>query len=122
MGTRFTEGRKRRVSEGFEVIPPMPIPEGAERWIVCAACRYGDLVIPGIRHFDICMVNLIGKWLSQDTIAYMDSQIEEQGFLDNYGNYVNRADALIMTKANGQYGARREPSNHHRDAFSEDLW
>ncbi len=80
-------------------------------WIVCAACRKDGLIICGARHFDSIMranikaLNLsFGDW--------------EQGFIDQFGNFLNRKEAWEIAKKNGQ--VKEESEN--KVLFSENLY
>lgn len=78
--------------------------------IFCAANKYlieyspneiKELVIAGARHWDSIMG---GVWDTLDdyTISCIDRNKEEQGFIDQFGNFYNRKDAYIIAKENNQ--------------------
>lgn len=67
--------------------------------IVCAALRKGDVLIAGPRHFDSVMRSQI-KAIATDNIGEFAGA--EQGFLDQYGTFWNRTDAMILARASGQ--------------------
>jgi len=99
-----------------------------ERVIVAAAVKVGDLVIPGARHFSPDMQKLIDALFGprEDRDPEMAKQIRQdlarnQGFMDQFGTYMDRKEALEVAKANGQYGRYREPQNQDI-LYSEDLW
>lgn len=100
---------------------PMEPVEGVIRIVVCAANRYGDIIIPSARHFDVTMRNTF-TLLSRSTRKRIQAAVEEQGFIDQWGNFLTRKEALAIAKANGQYGHWREPCHHQSDLFSEDLY
>ncbi len=67
------------------------------RHIVCAACKIGETIICGARHFDSIMrtqMKAIGpthKWTKA-----------EQGFIDQFGVFHTRKVAMQIVKTNGQ--------------------
>ena len=68
--------------------------------IVCAACQHKDgAVVLGIRHFDSIMHATIG--LRQEINPDEDWQGCDQGFVDQFNNFISREEAwLIACKAN----------------------
>jgi hypothetical protein len=70
------------------------------RIIVCAANRIDGLIICGARHHDSIM-NAVYKKLKLNSIA--NYKKEEQGFIDQYGQFVTREDAAFIVKANKQH-------------------
>lgn len=48
---------------------------------------------------------------------------DEQGFLDNNGNFLTRRQAMLLARGNGQL-KRREGPEHYQgpELYSEDLW
>ena len=84
--------------------------------IICAAIRNPNTgqVIKGHRHFDCHM---------QHKLAFYNLNsfdFTEQGFIDMYGNYVSRTDALVITKENGQRINEHEVVGN--ELFSEALY
>lgn len=67
------------------------------RQVVCAANRYGDEIILGVRHF----CPLMRKHLDQ--LNLKGSEPHEQGFVDQWGNFMDRSEALLVLKSNGRY-------------------
>tara|TARA_B100002049_G_C16070064_1_gene372362 strand:- start:413 stop:907 length:495 start_codon:yes stop_codon:yes gene_type:complete len=75
----------------------MPEDQRPQRRVVCAACRSdkGRLIV-GPRHFDPIMKAQI------DTMNYAGDDVglfEEQGFIDQWGQFLTREDAWIVAKA-----------------------
>lgn len=69
-----------------------------ERRIVCAACRWPDgHVILGIRHFSPDMR------LSAHKQGYDTIDCREQGFVDQWGNYLTRQEAYVIAERQNQY-------------------
>lgn len=79
-----------------------------ERQVVCAANRYnGELIVLGVRHHCPIMnrtLDLLG----------IDGFTKEQGFVDQWGNYMDRKEALEVLKANGRF--------IRDDDFSDELY
>lgn len=88
--------------------------------IVCAANKFvmkdGDeLIIPSARHWDACMTHIamvLGDRLTLDH--------EEQGFIDQYGNFYTREEAWIIAKKNNQIVHR--VGGDEGKLFSENLY
>lgn len=97
-------------------------PEDATPYIVCAACRHGEFIAAGPRHFDDVMrvqveAYLEAKGLPEETWADFD-----QGFVDQYGRYYSREDAMAAVKANGQSFDLERNGGHDGWLFSEGLY
>lgn len=92
---------------------------GNPRHIVCAANRYGDRIALGIRHHCPLMRQNI-KGLGGIKVLRATS-VEEQGFVDQWGNWVGRIQAMKIVKANPQkFNAERQ--NGDSVLFSEGLY
>ena len=78
--------------------------------IVKACVRYNDRLYTGFDHGE-CF-----KKLNEDNTILVHSEIE-QGFVDSDGNFVDRKQAMIIAKENGQL--RYEPDK--KTLISEDL-
>lgn len=83
--------------------------------MVCAACKHGDIIIVGARHFDMVMHNII-ELLPFERGYFADA---EQGFIDQHGKFFTREEAFIIAEANGQI---RDEPNIKGTLFSEDLY
>ena len=85
----------------------------AER-IVCAANKYGNLILCGARHWDKIM------HAQADAIpGFSDLRKqhgEEQGFINQFGEFRSRKQALEIVKANGQH------FDHKRNGASDELY
>lgn len=96
-----------------------------QRIIVCAALRFPhlDLVIPGARHYSEDIHRLMNKLKEHGLMPKKREQAvgENQGFLDNFGNYWNREDALVIARAAHQLDGK-EKSGSETELFSEDLY
>lgn len=86
--------------------------------IVCAANKFKDgVIIIGVRHWD--------KFMHQqaDALEYRDGKKpleHEQGFIDQYGTFYTRDEALELVKKNGQQLKR--PYDEYETLYSENLY
>jgi len=89
------------------------------RVVICAANAYKDLLIIGPRHFDGTM----HKQMAQSPTALLVKPAAwEQGFIDQFGVFMDRKEALAVAFAAGQISTRR-PKGYPLDIlFSEDLY
>ena len=89
------------------------VPSGyAKRQVVCAANRYGEHIILGVRHH----CPLMNKMLD---LAGINRYTKEQGFVDQWGNYMDRKEALFVLKTNGRWTRDDDFSN---ELYSENLY
>lgn len=89
----------------------------SNKYIVCAAIQDSNgIIVCGARHFDHIMVNTI------ENLKKFDLTRITQGFIDQFGNFLSREEALeIATKAN-QVNTRKPKTNPITQLFSEDLY
>ena len=84
--------------------------------IVCAACRCEGIVIAGARHFDKIMHTQIDamdiKWTSDD----------EQGFIDQFGNFYSRVEALKTILRNDLQLINWDRNGSTTELYSEGLY
>lgn len=89
--------------------------------IVASATRVHGVYLIGVRHWDRLMVSqftmlkLTPNW---DVVP----RDEEQGFVDQYGKYYNRVDALAIATAAGQVNTIRPKHPSFDELYSEDLY
>lgn len=97
-----------------------------QRTIVCAANKYGDFIVHGARHYSVGMhftIDLVGK---DALMAYAEEcggyDIDrDQGFIDQYGTYWSRSDAMQLCLQQGRpLDFKRGPDA--KDLFSEHLY
>jgi len=72
-----------------------------QRRVVCAAnrCRHDhNIVILGVRHFD----NHMHKQMEMLDLDEFDFTSEDQGFIDNFGVWMDRKEAYKLAIENGQ--------------------
>lgn len=82
--------------------------------IVCAAIRCEGHIVCGARHYDDIMRKCL-RWLG---ITYGE---HEQGFIDQYGNFYNRKEAMEVVKESGQ-SFDKERNVKEDELFSEGLY
>ena len=66
-----------------------------KQFIVCAAIRRDGLIIPGVRHFDPLMRDIL-KALGTGYTNW------EHGFVDNQGVFLTREEAWVIADLGGQ--------------------
>ena len=96
-----------------------------QRVIVCAANRFklkdgGELVIPGTRHYSKDMALVLDQM--RDKVVSEQVYGDDQGFLDQWGNYLTRKEALIVATHADQINTRRQKGGPADTLFSEDLY
>lgn len=106
---------KRRKTLG---IPMAPHPNAIRR-VVCSAIRFGDIMLTGCRHWDVTMRNQVRN-LSRVALKKINLEEEEQGFLDQWGNFMSREEAFQVAILSGQI--TREDMGCREGLFSEDVW
>lgn len=88
-------------------------------WIVCAAIKNENVIVCGARHFDKIMhmqieiLHCTGwdipkKW--------------EQGFIDQWGKFYNRVEAMQIVKESGQPFNVERNSGSGDELYSEGLY
>lgn len=88
-----------------------------QRRVVCAANRYDDVIVTGARHFD----SVMHKQLAALGKRYR-TQKAEQGFIDQFGVFMDRKEALAVAVFAGQVNTVRPKSAPAHLLFSEDLY
>lgn len=96
------------------------MPQERPEVIVCAAIKFElngieTIVVPMVRHYSIDCGDIITEL---DYIHNLKEQ--EQGFITNFGRFVNRKEALAIAKQNNQikYGIGYDPD----ELYSEMLY
>ena len=90
--------------------------------IVCAALLKEGIIIAGPRHYDVVMKTqmMCIQYCEKDKrkISFVDA---EQGFVDQFGNFYNRVDALKVAEEAGQH-IDYERNGSKTELFSEGLY
>lgn len=86
-----------------------------KRQVVCAANKYGDKIVLGVRHFCPLMCQHLEA-------LGLDGGLEEheQGFVDQWGNFMTRKEALHVLKTNGRF--IRDDQYQSETLYSENLY
>lgn len=100
----------------------MEQPRVPVRVVVCAACRYGELIVCSARHHDPVMNAQIRVLMEADEIGTHKRGDYEQGFIDQWGKFMTREEALAVATAAGQINVRRPKTFPETELFSEDLY
>lgn len=88
--------------------------------IVCAANKYGDLVITGVRHGCDAMCDSIDEFLNNGNLH---QSLEVQGFVTNKYRFVDRIEAWKIAEANNQILRRvGGDSTNGGTLYSENLY
>lgn len=72
------------------------------RRVIAAACKYGDVVFVGVRHYDKIMTAQIKSIPEDEEIRMMNRGEVVQGFIDNKYNFLNREEAMKLVIESGQ--------------------
>lgn len=89
------------------------------RVVVCAACRFNTFIICGVRHWD----KLMHTHFSQLKITYphLKAINFEEGFIDQFGDFLSREEALMVIKESKQsFNSERNQST--KILYSEGLY
>lgn len=87
--------------------------------IVCAAMKYGDIIIPSIRHWDEIAGTIVSK--IGEAYGYLPTEQIIQGFLDSQGNFLTRKEAWVVAEAANQI-RNRVPNDTNIGLNSENLY
>lgn len=74
--------------------------EKPQQVVVCAACRWKEITVAGARHFDKVMVSQIKALMPRNN--FPASVRWEQGFIDQFGDFLTREEAMKIAIAAGQ--------------------
>ena len=67
--------------------------------VVCAAIRFGDIILAGARHWDSVMRT---QRLTIGIKVLRSAGKEEQGFINQFGEFLDRYEAMALVKETGQ--------------------
>ena len=95
--------------------------EKPQQVVVCAACKRGDTIIAGARHFDKVMISQI-KAIEGELKGGGGAQWTE-GFIDQFGDFLTREEAMKIAIAAGQkVDIERGCGGNPHTLFSEGLY
>ena len=86
------------------------------KYIVCAAIRRDGHIVCGARHFDGIMRSQLAQ-MGQNAGVYW-----EQGFIDNFGKFYTREEALKLALEMGQIRRTGGGFDLSKELFSENLY
>ena len=86
--------------------------------IICAAIKTGNVIIPGIRHCDIGM----GRLIEACNLTHIKPSEWTQGFIDRYGKFHDRYEAMIIARANDQFIHFGRNGGDETKLYSEGLY
>jgi hypothetical protein len=101
-------------------LPDYDITNLADQRIVCAAMRKDDIVIVGARHYDKVMRATI-ELISAVDNQWAYSSLVVQGFIDQYGTFLDRSQAFIVAERQNQI-RRLCGSESSQKLYSENLY
>jgi len=84
--------------------------------VVCAACKYGDTIICGARHYDKIMYSQLNAFSPEKKANMVRIRHVEQGFINQFGEFLTREEALEVVKQSGQ------PFNEERNGDDTKLY
>ena len=88
--------------------------------IVCAANIYGDLILTGARHWDKVMRKQAGS--IPDFIDLRKEFGEVQGFINQFGEFRTRKEAMKIVIDNGQAFNKERNGGDIDELYSEGLY
>lgn len=118
----IVEKMQQRIRENafMEDGAPRWVKYGVTRRVVCAANNYGGYIVTGARHYCPVMhmhLQAIGEDLLLEFCGGYDSV--QQGFIDQWGVFMDREEAYVVAKQAGQLLDRHEWGE---TLFSESLY
>lgn len=97
-------------------------PKDVKPWMVCAACRHGEMLVVGPRHFDPTMWLHLEARGCDRTFTKEHRLTMEQGFIDQWGRFYTREEAMGCVKASGQPFNLERNGGQDAELFSEGLY
>ena len=91
----------------------------SKRVVVCAANAYKDFIVLGARHFDQLMKCQI---MQSEKLSMVKGSAWEQGFVDQFGTFMTRKEALAVAIEAGQINKNRPKTKPEDILFSEDIY
>lgn len=91
--------------------------EKPQQVVVCAACRKEDITLAGARHFDKVMIS------QAKAIGCKHTHDFEEGFIDQFGDFLTREEAMKIALAAGQkVDIKRGCGGDENALYSEGLY
>lgn len=119
----------RMVCKGVEIktsadTPHMvaqPEQAAADRRVVAAACKYGDVIFCGARHYDSVMRTQMKHFREEQELELLERGDVKQGFIDQFGVFMDRQEAWKVAWEAGQINSCRIFSGCWGTLYSEDI-
>jgi hypothetical protein len=92
------------------------------RRVIAAACKYGDVIFVGVRHYDPIMVAQIRSLSEYDEVRMMNRGEVVQGFIDNHRNFLTRKEAMLLVIDSGQPFDKQRNGGNGDELYSEGVW
>jgi len=92
--------------------------EKPQQVVVCAACKKDSVIVAGARHFDNVMWSQFKK-MNEPTPYGVDW---EQGFINQFGDFLTREEAMIIAQRAGQKIDYRGCGGSVSTLYSEGLY
>lgn len=89
--------------------------------IVCAACYNDEILICGARHWDPIM-NKVFRTIKTAGNQDLKSSGFDQGFIDQFGKFLTRVEAMEIVKENGQPFDKERNGGSDKELYSEGLY
>lgn len=86
--------------------------------IVCAACKVDDIIFAGARHWDSVMHTQLKALVDAGVKVGLN---DEQGFIDQFGNFYSRVEAFDHCMRFGQH-VNIKMNGSTKELYSEGLY
>lgn len=96
--------------------------EKPRQFVVCAACKYGDVIIAGARHYDSVMHSQLKAFPEKGEVRMMNRGLVIQGFINQFGEFLSREEAIKIVLGNDQPIDLTRNGHQDRELYSEALY
>lgn len=96
--------------------------EKQDEFIVCAANKYGDLILCGARHWDGIMHKQVDILGLEKFRELRKEHGEIQGFINSRGEFRTRKQAMDIVRCNAQPFSKMRNGGGDKILFSEGLY
>jgi hypothetical protein len=98
-----------------------PPQAAATRRVVAAACKYGDILFCGARHFDSVMRTQMKHFREEKELELIKRGEVKEGFIDQFGVFMDRQEAWNVAWEAGQINSTRMFTGCWGTLYSEDI-
>lgn len=93
-----------------------------QSWVVCAANKFPNgFIICGARHWDKIMHNAVEAIEDRKEKGVKGGK-EQQGFINQFGEFLTREEAMLLVKENGQRFDYERNGDQDNKLFSEGIY